>query len=189
MKNILTVILIICSFHAHSQMAVTAPNLEVMASSNLSLQSKTLMESVQSQINTLNTAKNTLDNLEKIKEIDERITKVSNTLKQARVIYNIFSLGTDVLNNATYTGNLLTKNNTGANKKIADKYLNQLQTAVDEADNIVSVCKDIISENYKMNDYERLKLLNEYYDGMKKANSRISILNRSFRNVMAINKL
>lgn len=79
---------------------VTAPNLEMMTSSNLAIQSKTLIESTQSQLNTLNTAKTTLESLDKIKEIDERITKVSSTLKQARVIYNIFSVGQEVYQNA-----------------------------------------------------------------------------------------
>lgn len=64
-----------------------------------------------------------------------------------------------------------------------------LQKSVDDADNIVGVCKDILSENYKMNDYERLSLLNDYYDKLNALNLRVSKMHKSFVNIVAINRL
>lgn len=168
---------------------VTAPNLEMMTSSNLAVQSKTLIESTQSQLNTLNTSKNTLESLDKLKEIDERITKVSATLKQARVVYNIFSVAGQFFQNAKKTNSALNKNNKGVNTKYASEYLTMLQTSVDDADNIVGVCKDIMSESYKMNDYERLNMLNGYYDKLNSLNLKVAQLHKSFVNIVAINKL
>lgn len=168
---------------------VTAPNLEKMTSSNLIVQQKGLMQGMQSQINTLNTAKNTFDNLETIKKIDERITKVSATLKQARVIYNIFDLGGQVFTNAKNTNALMVKSGGSVPEKVIQRYLTDLQKSVDQADNIVAVCKDIISQNYKMNDYERLNMLNGYYDKINALNYRLASLHRSFVNIVAINRL
>lgn len=192
MKNLILLILVLTSLQLKAQLpvsVVSAPNLEGMTATNVAVQQKNLIQTIQSQLNTLNTSKNTLDNLEKIKEIDARITKVSSTLKQARVVYNIFKVGSELLKNAYQTNTLLNKNNSGLNKKYADRYLTTLQTTVDEADNIVAVCKDIISEKYIMNDYERLTLLNTYYNKMQSANDRVKRINNSFIDIVALNTL
>lgn len=190
MKKLFTLLAITLTvFSVKAQMAVTAPSLELLTKSNVTLQQKTLMENMQSQINTLNTSKNTLESLEKIKEIDNRITQVNARLKQARVVYNIFNVGSDVLKNANSTATLLTQNRPTELKKYADSYLTQLQVSVDDADNIVSVCKDILSGSYKMNDFERLTLLNSYYEKINTANSKIKRLNKSYRNMLAISRM
>lgn len=154
-------LLIVGNVESKAQIAVSAPVLEALEQANVKNQVQQTKSSYETQLNSLNTAKNTLDNLDKIKEIDKRITEVNQKLKQVGAVSEIFALGSQLYKEIQSSKSLINKLSAsdpdGARSAIAN-----LQSSANRVEEMVLMCKKILSNDFAMNDYERLTLLNEY---------------------------
>jgi len=154
-------LLIVGNVKSKAQIAVSAPVLEALEQASVKNQVMQTKSSYETQLNSLNTAKNTLDNLDKIKEIDKRITEVNQKLKQVGAVSEIFSLGSQLYKEIQSSKSLINKLSAsdpdGARSAIAN-----LQSSANRVEEMVLMCKKILSNDFAMNDYERLTLLNEY---------------------------
>lgn len=185
-KFILTVLIMLFIINAKAQLIVDAPILEKISSMQLKNQVKSTEEQVRSQLNTLNTSKNTLESLDKIKEIDKRITEVSSKLKQIGAIKDIFDMGTQLLGEVKSTTNLINKYSSKDRKNAQDN-IKLLQGSVTRVEEMIDMCRKVLSSDFAMNDFERITLLNQYKEDISAEIYSASKLKKRYSFMVGIN--
>src|SRR5690606_28454265 len=117
------------------------------------------------QLNTLNTAKNSLDTYEQIKKVNERIEEVSKAIQEFDDIKDIITISTNSYKQMRETLNYINKYTIKRGddySSVATQSVKSLQSSVKQLENIVTICQKFISSDMKMTDFERKTLLDEY---------------------------
>lgn len=190
MKKIITTLLVLSGVAVNAQVSIVeAPVLEQMTADVIAIQAQSKADGYQTQLNTLQTAKNSLSTMEQIEKWNKRVQEVNSYLKQFNDVVEIVQLSKNMYTEAEGIVNFIQNNpiNDKNGNLVGDKAINQINRSLTSISSIVSMLNSFTSSNMEMNDFERKTLIDKYKKEAYGYASRIRGVRQKYETVLAFN--
>ena len=188
MKKISLLIFCLGITNIYAQLVVDAPILEGLTTNMMSMQLETKQSTYQTQLNTLQSAQNSASTLEQIQKLNKQIEEVNSKLRAFDNIKRIYDISERSLKSAKETNKLVNKyplTINGVNMGV--KVNSQVQQSLNNLQEIVKFSQQVMSNDLKMNDYERKKLSDEYEKKAVMENARLQEYHKKYSFLVGIN--